>query len=176
MAKITFILGGARSGKSTYALKLAGKFNQVAFIATCEGLDKEMKERINLHKKSRPNHWKTFEEPKDIILALKNIGSNFQCAIIDCLTLLVSNLILAGHSKDSITDKITHVLTYLERKKIKVIIVSNEVGLGIVPKNKLSRNFRDIAGKINQIVAAKADEVIFMVSGIPVKIKRQKHG
>lgn len=171
MAKITFILGGARSGKSSYALKLAGRSNQVAFIATCEGLDKEMKARIRLHKKSRPDHWKTFEEPKDIISALKNIGSSFQCAIIDCLTLLVSNLILAGHSKDSITDKITSMLTYLEKREIKVIIVSNEVGLGIVPQNKLSRDFRDIAGKINQIVAAKADKVIFMVSGIPVKIK-----
>ena len=171
MSKITFILGGARSGKSTYALELAKKYKRVAFIATCEPLDKEMQRRIALHKKKRPAHWQTFEEPKDIVLALKKIGNNFDCIIIDCLTLLVSNLILEGRSQELIEDKISTLLGQIKKMKTDVIIVSNEVGLGIVPKNKLARGFRDIAGKINQMVAGAADEVFFMVSGMPLKLK-----
>lgn len=173
MGKITFILGGSRSGKSTYALELAKKHKRsVAFIATGEAKDAEMLQRIQLHKNNRPKHWKTFEESKNIVSLLKKEGNNFECIIIDCLTLLVSNLILAGSSQKSIEDKIHKILTTLKKLKARAIIISNEVGLGIVPKNKLARDFRDIAGRINQIVAGEADEVFFMVSGIPLKLRR----
>ena len=171
MSKITFILGGARSGKSMYALSLAKKYRKVAFVATCQPLDKEMQERIRLHKEARPGYWKTFEEPKDIGGLLRKIGNEFDCVIIDCLTLLVSNLILGGHKEEDILEKIKAIAANLRKKKAKIIIVSNEVGLGIVPANRLGRGFRDIAGKVNQMVAKIADEVLFVVSGVPMKMK-----
>jgi len=171
MGKITLILGGARSGKSTYAASLAKKYRKVAFIATCRALDKEMAERIKLHRKARPKGWKTFEETGKIESLLPKIGDGFDCIIIDCLTLLVSNLILSGIKEKQILQKINAMLVNLRKKKAKAIIVSNEVGSGIVPRNKLGRNFRDIAGKVNQAVAKEADAVFFTIAGIPTKIK-----
>ena len=174
MAKITFILGGARSGKSMYALKLAKKRKRVAFIATCQALDKEIQERILLHKKQRPKHWKTFEEPIDLNPLLMRIGNSFDCILIDCLTLLVSNFMLAGYKREEIFEKIEAILAILRKKKAEVIMVSNEVGLGLVPANKLGRDFRDIAGKVNQTAAKQANEVFFTISGIPMKMKGGK--
>jgi len=171
MNKLTLILGGARSGKSTYALKLADKYKEVAFVATCQALDKEMEDRINLHKRARPKHWRSFEEPKDLDLLLKKIPDVFDCILVDCLTLLVSNLLLAGSSQKKVEDKIKKILLVLKSKKTEVIIVSNEVGLGIVPEHKLAREFRDIAGRVNQLVAKQADEVWFIAAGLPLKIK-----
>lgn len=172
MGKITFILGGARSGKSAYALLLAKKCKgKVAFIATCEPLDKEMRQRIARHKRTRPEHWQTFEEAKDVSGLLDKIGSRFDCVVIDCLTLLVSNLILSGRSQGSIESETKKIITRLKKIRTRAIIVSNEVGLGIVPANKLARDFRDTAGLINRVVAKDSDEVFFMVSGIPWKIK-----
>ena len=171
MKKITFILGGARSGKSTYALELARKYKKVAFIATCEALDKEMAKRIRLHKESRPKYWDTFEEPKEIETTLKKLVNKYDCIVIDCLTLLVSNLFLCGLNKDAIEEKISKLISALKKINCRVILVSNEVGMGIVPDNKLARDFRDVAGWINQIVARESDDVIFMVSGIPWRIK-----
>lgn len=171
MGKIILVLGGARSGKSAYALTLAKKYKKVAFIATCQGLDKEMRGRIRLHKEARPKNWKTFEKTKDLAPLLINIGNSFDCIIIDCLTLLVSNLILAGYKEEKILKKIKELLDSIKKNKTKVIMVSNEAGLGIVPAKKIGRDFRDIAGRVNQIVAAEADNVFFTVSGIPLKLK-----
>lgn len=171
MKKITLILGGARSGKSTYALSLAKKYKKVAFFATCQGLDKEMRERIKLHKESRPKHWETFEEPRNLVKLLDKINSSFNCILIDCLTLLVSNLVLAGDGQEAVIRNIEDLLFVLGKKRARIILVSNEVGLGLVPVNKLGRDFRDISGRVNQLVAAKADEVFFTVSGIALKIK-----
>ncbi len=172
MGKITFILGGARSGKSTYALNLAQeRGKKVAFIATGEPRDAEMKKRIALHKKERPSGWKTFEEQKNISSVLKKIGQEFDLVIIDCLTLLISNLILTGLKSDLIQNKINDLLNEVTKIKSNCIIVSNEVGLGIVPENKLARDFRDIAGRANQLVAKKSNQVFFIVSGIPWRIK-----
>jgi len=172
MAKITFILGGARSGKSSYALKLAREYGgKVAFIATCQPLDAEMKKRIGLHKKSRPTQWQTFEEPKDAALLLKKIGQKFDTIVVDCLTLLICNLMMDNQGEAAVEKNLKDMLNALDKTKANAIIVSNEVGMGIVPGNKLGREFRDIAGRINQIIAAKADNVFFLVSGIPWKIK-----
>lgn len=171
MGKVTFILGGSRSGKSSYALELAKKYKRVAFIATCQPKDLEMKRRIRLHKKLRPAYWQTFEEFQDIPALLKKIGLKFDLIIIDCLTLWVSNLLLEGLKETAIEDKAKRMAILLKKSKSQSIIVSNEVGLGIVPQNKLSRNFRDIAGRVNQIVAENSDAVFFMFSGIPLKIK-----
>lgn len=172
MARIIFILGGARSGKSTYALDLARKNKKkVAFIATCQVLDKEMAQRIKFHKKARPRNWQTFEEPCKVSGLLNKIGAKFEVILIDCLTLLVSNLMLKGLKEDAIKEEVNNLLFALNKIKAKAIIVSNEVGMGIVPNNKLGRDFRDIAGRMNQIVAAKSDNVIFLVSGIPIELK-----
>jgi adenosylcobinamide kinase/adenosylcobinamide-phosphate guanylyltransferase len=173
MGKIIFILGGARSGKSRYAIKLAKKENsqRVAFIATCKPKDREMKERIALHKKVRLAHWQTFEEPKDVAAWLEKNGTKFEVILLDCLTLLISGLLLKNFKEDAIENKVNKILFILKKIKAKSIIVSNEVGLGIVPKNKLARNFRDIAGRMNQAVAEKSDAVFFLLSGMPLKIK-----
>ncbi|MFA5176821.1 MAG: bifunctional adenosylcobinamide kinase/adenosylcobinamide-phosphate guanylyltransferase [Candidatus Omnitrophota bacterium] len=171
MGKITLILGGARSGKSTCALNLAGKKKKVAFIATGQGLDREMRERILKHQQARPKNWKTFEEPKNLSALVSGMGDNFDCIIIDCLTLLVANLILAKNKEKAILEKFKVLLSQLSRKKAKVILVANEVGLGIVPVSKLGREFRDIAGRINQLAAKESAEVYFITAGIPLKIK-----
>ncbi|MCK9602870.1 MAG: bifunctional adenosylcobinamide kinase/adenosylcobinamide-phosphate guanylyltransferase [Candidatus Omnitrophica bacterium] len=172
MAKITFVLGGARSGKSSFALKTALRCRgKTAFIATCQPLDPEMKKRIARHQRSRPKHWQTFEEPRDIGSLLKKIGAGFDTIVIDCLTLLISNLMMDNQDEKTIEKKFKDVLNTLDKIKAQTIIVSNEVGLGIVPANKLGREFRDIAGRINQMLAAKADNVFFLISGIPWKIK-----
>lgn len=172
MARVTFILGGARSGKSKYALELAkNNGRKVIFIATASPQDKEMEKRIRLHKKSRPAHWQTLENPKDIAESLKKIGAEYDIILIDCLTLIVSNFMLDGLKENAIRNKIAAMLNSAKRNKAQVIIVSNEVGLGIVPENKLARDFRDIAGRVNQIVAAKSDEAYFMVSGMPLRLK-----
>lgn len=172
MGKIIFILGGARSGKSNYALALANRLDKkVAFIATCSPLDEEMKKRIELHKKKRPFHWRTYEEPKNISFLLRKIGSTFDIVIIDCLTLFISNFLSEGFDDNVIRDRINRMLEILKSIKCKSIIISNEVGLSIVPRNRLGRRFRDLAGRVNQFVAQEANDVFFMFSGIPIKIK-----
>ena len=141
MKKITFILGGARSGKSSYVLELARKYKKVAFIATCQALDKEMAKRIKLHKESRPKDWDTFEEPKEIEATLKKLTNKYDCIVIDCLTLLVSNLFLSGLNKKTIEKKISKLMAVLKKVNCRAIVVSNEVGMGIVPDNKIARDF-----------------------------------
>ena len=175
MGKIIFILGGARSGKSSYAVESAKRLGKkVAFIATCPPVDKEMKERIALHRKKRPFNWQTFEEPQNLPPLLKKISPQFNVIIIDCLTLFISNLLSEGLDDAVIEDRIRKLLGVLKQGKCKTIIVSNEVGLGIVPGNRLARRFRDLAGRINQLVTQKADDVFFMFSGLPSKIKDGK--
>ena len=172
MGKITLILGGARSGKSKFALELAKKsYGRVAFIATCQPRDLEMRKRIVSHKKARPKHWKTFEEPLELPALVEKIGAKFNVIIIDCLTLLVSNLFLSGVKAKEIEKKAGCLCREIKKIKAGAIIISNEVGMGIVPDNALSREFRDIAGRVNQIVAAESDMVFAIFSGIPLKIK-----
>lgn len=172
MRKITFILGGTRSGKSSFAVKLAEELTKrTAYIATCIPDDDEMHERVMLHKKERPSEWTTFEEPKELAILLKNINNQFETVIIDCITLFVTNLIMDNLEDNVINDKVTQMMLALKDVNYDTYIVSNEVGLGIVPENALARRFRDIAGKMNQLIASHADNVIFMVSGIPMKIK-----
>jgi len=171
MGKITFILGGVRSGKSRYGVGLAKKGKQIAFLATAQALDKEMKQRISKHKKERPKNWVTFEEPRNIAAAVKKISGKFDVILIDCLTLWVSNCLLGGMSIKLIEKEIEELLFAGKKSSAQVILVSNEVGLGVVPDNKLARDFRDLAGRVNQITAQYADTVVFMVAGIPMVVK-----
>ena len=170
--KFIFILGGVRSGKSHYAVSTAIKISKrVAFIATCTSPDEEMKERIKQHKASRPQHWKVFETGKDIKSILAELEDAYGIVIIDCLSLWISNLLMEGLKDCQIHKILKEFSQAISQSGFTTILVSNEVGCGIVPDNYLARRFRDIAGFANQIMATEADEVFLMSAGIPVQIK-----
>lgn len=172
MGRFIFILGGARSGKSSYALKLAKETSRkVVYIATAEIGDSEMHKRINKHKDSRPKYWKTIEEPLNLLDALNECKDKCEVIIIDCLTLFLSNLMHKGLKTEMLTKTIKDLTRCIAGGQKTVLLISNEVGLGIVPENKLAREFRDIAGLANQIIAQEADEVVFIQAGIPIKLK-----
>jgi len=172
MGKIIFILGGVRSGKSDYAQNLAKKLKKkTAFVATAQALDSEMTRRIKRHQTLRPKGWVTYEEPKDIAGLLAKITPSFEVIVLDCLTLFVSNHILDNAKPKVIEKQINQACSVIKKSNCDFIVVSNEVGLGIVPENKLAREFRDCAGRINQLAARLADEVIFMVAGIPMPLR-----
>ena len=177
MKKIIFITGAARSGKSKLAVDLArGISDKVVFLATCKPEDTEMKERVRLHKKNRPCSWKTIEEDGNIASVLQKINSNYKVVIIDCLTLFISNLLLEGRKDKEIDNKIKKIGKIITKAPYTTIIVSNEVGSGIVPENKIARRFRDIAGIANQTIAKYADTVYFVVSGIALQMKGDGYG
>lgn len=176
--KCVFILGGARSGKSRFAQELAGRLSEkVLFVATGEALDKEMQARVSQHKKARPESWRTLEAPTNIGKQIKKQIGDAEVVIIDCLTLLVSNLL--GNKSDylkaekQVTAEINELITCMDKLDASFIIVSNEVGMGLVPETKLGRIYRDILGKANQLIAQHANDVYFMVAGVPVKVKGQ---
>lgn len=175
MKKFILVTGGARSGKSAFALEKAKKAGRkVLFIATAGIQDKEMAERVRLHKLSRPGTWQTIEEKKDVADRLRQLKKKYDAIIIDCLGLLISNLLSNGYSQRAIEQKLLGLSKAIKKIDTLIILVSNEAGMGIVPDNKLARRFRDLLGKGNQIMSACADEVIFMVSGIPMVIKERQ--
>ncbi len=177
MGKVIFITGGVRSGKSKYAIKLAKNIaNEVIFLATGIAKDEEMKKRIEEHKKSRPDRWKTIEETKNISSILLDIQPPCELVIIDCLTFFVSNLLLEGVNEETILQEIKKIVDIMLQVDYTTIVVSNEVGGGVVPGNELGRRFRDIIGLTNQIMAKSAHEVYLIVSGIPVKLKENSDG
>jgi adenosylcobinamide kinase/adenosylcobinamide-phosphate guanylyltransferase len=174
--RMIFITGGARSGKSTFAQQLASTIsNDVLFIATAEPLDDEMAERIKNHRESRPKSWKTLELPRNLSNSLLDKQIKSDVVIIDCLTLLVANLMQESTSmsilEKQVLSEIAALINFIKSTAADYIIVSNEVGLGLVPDNKLARDYRDILGKVNQVMAQNADDIYFMISGIPQKIK-----
>lgn len=172
MRKFILILGGARSGKSKYAVGLAKRLaKRVIFIATAISPDEEMKERIKLHKASRPRQWKLIEEGKAISNILLKLKGKYKLVLVDCLGLLISNLLAEDLKDKEIEKRIKKFINIISKVKLNIILVSNEVGCGIVPGNLLARRFRDLLGLANQMIAKTADEVIFMQSGIPVMIK-----
>lgn len=167
--KITFIIGGARSGKSSFAIKEANKLKgRKAYIATAQALDEEMKERIERHRQQRDEGWDTYEEPLNIASLINNIQHKYNIILIDCLTLWLSNLM---HKGVDIGKEIESLILSLITPHSLLFIVSNEVGMCIVPENKLAREFRDLAGFLNQRMAEIADEVYLVTAGIPVRIK-----
>lgn len=199
MAKMTFVIGGARSGKSAFAEELAKKYNDVVYIATAEVKDEEMRERIQIHRNRRPFNWKTIESPLHIDSIISALNEKISVVYIDCITLYITNMLLndetgvceeerpltpkkpsdsAGSEWAILKQKQSYILMEINKlskvcreSKSDVIMVSNEVGLGIVPDNALSRVFVDIAGRANQVLAEEADEVYFMVAGISQRIK-----
>lgn len=175
MARLTLILGGARSGKSSYAVEVAERFSSkdVTYVATARVEDDEMRRRVEMHKKLRPASWKTAESPTDLAQTLQKIQA--ELILIDCLTLYVSNMLLDNKERDAkekyITNEIERLCNVSHESEADVIMVSNEVGLGIVPADPIGRQFRDIAGRVNQMVATLADEVYLVTAGIPLALK-----
>ena len=180
--KSTLITGGARSGKSRLAQEMAIRTNEpVLFVATAEAGDEEMKRRIEAHRKSRPANWTTLEVTTHIGHKItRNIGQA-QTVIIDCITLLVNNVFQqheettdAAIIEKAVEAEIKELIICVEQSNARFIIVTNEVGLGIVPADRVSRLYRDLLGKANQMLAEHADEVILMAAGIPLIIKNNQ--
>jgi adenosylcobinamide kinase/adenosylcobinamide-phosphate guanylyltransferase len=170
--KIIFITGGVRSGKSRFAQQIAKTFpGPKAYLATAQALDGEMKRRITRHKKSRPKAWRTLEEPVRIAEVLQAEGGNLSLILLDCLTLWLSNLMMAGWGEKKILGAADRFLEAARRAPCSLILVSNEVGMGIVPENPSARLFRDLSGLIHQKAAQEADEVYFLMGGLPWKMK-----
>jgi adenosylcobinamide kinase / adenosylcobinamide-phosphate guanylyltransferase len=172
---LTVILGGARGGKSAHALQLANQGKHVLFVATAEAGDDNMASRIARHRAERPSHWSTIEEPCDLATALQPVAAKYDTIIIDCLTLWVSNVLLR-HNTDERAEHILRdgadaLLSLIAQRPARWIIVTNEVGFGIVPHTELGRAYRDVLGKINQQIVARASQVTLMVAGIPFSLR-----
>jgi adenosylcobinamide kinase/adenosylcobinamide-phosphate guanylyltransferase len=176
---LTLVLGGARSGKSTHAQQLARERggDDVLFVATAQALDDEMAARIAAHRADRPAAWRTLEAPRHVGETISQAGS---CGVVlvDCLTLLVSNAVVALPESASAAEaeaaalaEVDELIAAYRRGMASWIVISNEVGLGLVPPYPVGRAYRDALGRANQCLAAEADEVLFMVAGIPVKVK-----
>jgi adenosyl cobinamide kinase/adenosyl cobinamide phosphate guanylyltransferase len=176
--RLILLLGGARGGKSAYALKLArnlGAFgDEVCFIATAQGLDEDMAARISRHRAERPSNWRTIEEPCQIDEALKQ-ANGARIVVVDCLTMFVSNWLMRHeeeHECEQFVRRITRNFLVLARGRQQTIIcISNEVGLGVVPDTRQGRVFRDLLGRVNQDFAAAADEVYLLFAGLPLQLK-----
>jgi adenosylcobinamide kinase/adenosylcobinamide-phosphate guanylyltransferase len=171
--RITLVLGGVRSGKSRYAQRLAEHASQVTFIATAESRDDhEMQRKIERHRAQRPSHWLTIEEPLNLAQIVRSAEAEWDLILIDCLTLYASNLLEAnGENLTPSLAQVDDLCASLASSWHSVILVSNEVGSGVVPAYALGRRFRDLAGEINQRIAAVADTVILMVAGLPLALK-----
>jgi adenosylcobinamide kinase/adenosylcobinamide-phosphate guanylyltransferase len=181
MGQLILVLGGARSGKSAYAQQIAQALgaNAVLFVATAEARDEEMAQRIAAHQQSRPSGWRTLERSRRLGPAIRAALCDATVVLVDCLTLLVSNILLALESAPSaqetdaaIREEISTLLQVCQTSNATFIVVSNEVGLGLVPDTLLGRRYRDLLGQANQTLAAQADTVYFMVAGLAVDIKR----
>jgi len=165
---VTLVLGGARSGKSRFAENLINAAGRGTYIATAEARDTEMRARIDKHRNRRGPSWRTIEAPLDLVEAITTAEANGDPILVDCLTLWLSNLMEADRAIDSETDSLISRLSGLS---CPVVLVSSEVGQGIVPANPLARRFRDQSGMLNQAIAATADRVFFVTAGIPAQLK-----
>ncbi len=180
MGRMILILGGVRSGKSDYAQELAQDLGQdrVLFVATAAAGDAEMARRIAAHQQSRPPAWRTLEAPRDVAAAMRTHLGDATVVLLDCMTLLVSNVMLAlgdtpdaARAEQAIQDEVQALWQTCATSPATYIVVSNEVGLGLVPENPLGRLYRDLLGKANQLLAAHADNVYLMIAGLAVELK-----
>ncbi|MBT4311008.1 MAG: bifunctional adenosylcobinamide kinase/adenosylcobinamide-phosphate guanylyltransferase [Anaerolineae bacterium] len=197
MGKLTLILGGARSGKSSYAEKRAKELggDNVLYLATSQIKDKEMQERVDKHRADRPAAWGTLEAPRDLANALRKPQQASDqerpadVILLDCVTFLVANHLMdaaapeddpfddpsadpfAKQIEAAVVAEVESLIEYVQKNDVEMLVVSNEVGLGLVPAYELGRAYRDILGRANQILARHADEVLFFVAGLPMKVK-----
>lgn len=175
-SQIILLLGGARSGKSHYAQQLTTELGgNVLFVATGEALDEEMQARIAAHKKARPQSWRTLEIPVSIGKGIEKEIGDATVVLIDCLTLLISNLLHDQpdypEAEKRVLSEINELISVMDRLHASFVIVSNEVGMGLVPDNRLGRIYRDLLGKANQLLGQHATEVYLMVACLPVQVK-----
>ena len=181
-AQLTLILGGARSGKSTFAERLAAtRGPRVTFLATAQAYDDEMTARIAKHRADRPAQWRTVECPLDPAAAIRAHAGDTDCFLLDCITLLVSNLLLAEGDDPALNGNVASgqtvpraldaLLAACREAETDLICVSNEVGLGLVPEYPLGRAYRDLLGRANQQLAAPADQVYYLIAGLPLDVK-----
>ena len=175
---IKLILGGARSGKSSFAEKIAHSLGEkdVIYLATAEIKDEEMVKRVAHHQQSRPQDWETIEEPYQAGKVLGKLKKG-QVVLLDCITILISNLILDQEGKEMdkkeeiVMAEMETIIENSRKNDLKLILVSNEVGMGIIPSHSLGREYRDIAGRVNQYLAREASEVYLTCAGLPLEIK-----
>lgn len=169
---VTLVLGGVRSGKSRWAQELAAKTAHVAYVATAQSLDSEMVEKIRRHREERPSHWRTFEEPLELGRVIAEHAAAYDMMLVDCLTIFVANLQGAADADPiGAARRIEEFLEALRTPPSSVVLVSNEVGSGVVPPYPAGRKFRDALGELNQRVAAIADNVVLLVAGLPLALK-----
>lgn len=178
--RLTLVLGGVRAGKSTYAQELAACGERVLFVATAEAGDRDMEARIRAHRESRPAEWDTIEEPLDLVGAIRPVMDRYDTVLLDCLTLWVSNLLLSAPEGEpggvDIPAEAGRLIEAFQRGAASWIVVSNEVGMGVVPPTELGRAYADELGRANQMVAAAADDVYFMAAGLPLNLKKLTQG
>ena len=178
--RLTLILGGVRAGKSSCAQAIAERGGRVLFVATAEAGDREMEARIQAHREGRPADWDTLEEAIDLVTAITPRLHCYDTVLLDCLTLWTSNLLLQSQTPRAactdISSEVRRLLRLYRKGNASWIVVSNEVGLGVIPATRLGRVYADELGRVNQIVAAEADDVYFMAAGLPLKIKTAGRG
>ncbi|MCW5800476.1 MAG: bifunctional adenosylcobinamide kinase/adenosylcobinamide-phosphate guanylyltransferase [Nitrospira sp.] len=170
-SRLILVLGGASSGKSQAALERAGRHTPKAFVATGQGLDKEMQARIERHRATRSADWVTAEVPRDLTGWFRSEASGYRTIVVDCLTLWLSNVCgrhIAGEDVSARVDELVHAI---RRSPARVVLVSNELGFGLVPTSRSARAFRDVAGRVNQQIAASADEVYVVICGQSLRLK-----
>ncbi|RNA64861.1 bifunctional adenosylcobinamide kinase/adenosylcobinamide-phosphate guanylyltransferase [Prosthecochloris sp. ZM_2] len=173
MNDVIYISGGARSGKSSFALERALRYPSRAFLATAEPFDEEMVERIDKHRRERGDGFLTLEEPVALDEALRSLPDGIDVVLVDCLTVWTGNMMHREFSEREIMNAVGRLVDVLRDPPCHVILVSNEVGMGIVPEHAMARRFRDLAGMINQKVAAVATEAYFLCSGLPMCLKKK---
>jgi adenosylcobinamide kinase/adenosylcobinamide-phosphate guanylyltransferase len=177
--RLIFLLGGARSGKSTFAedwAKTHGR--EVVFVATAQAFDSEMQERIIAHRESRPAHWRTIEAPLQVGAAIQQTQAGYDTLVLDCVTLLASNAVLQlpedctqAQADAAVMAEVDGLIEAYQQSDATWLVISNEVGMGIVPPYRLGRVYRDALGRANQRLAGVADEVLLLVAGLPWRLK-----
>jgi len=185
MSRLVLVTGGARSGKSSFAENIARCFgDNVLYVATSVPFDEEMRDRIKKHRQSRPSNWETLETYKDFDKLLPEAVGNKECVILDCITVMITNIMfekemdfdrvdaeMSNNLEAIVRIEVEKLIETGRKMDITLIMVTNEIGMGIVPDNAISRAFRDIAGRMNQLLAKACDEVYVCISGIPLRLK-----
>ena len=171
MAPSLLIVGGARSGKSRFAVERLSADRRIVFVATAEARDEDMAKRIARHRAERPPRWSTLEAPCGLVACLRDLDDDHDGIVVDCLTLWISNLLLRGDHDAAILEETEALAGLIGRRRSSITLVSNEVGEGVHPETAMGLRFRDLLGRVNQRIAAVCDTVVLMVAGIPLTVK-----